>query len=166
MEGWRLEAGGWSAKKGFTLIELVVILILVGILAAVAIPKFMDLGRQSRINTTKKKMQDLKVAIIGDPDAIAAGRHSKAGYWGDVGALPSSLNDLVTKPGPVSSFNKYTQRGWNGPYIESDLLQDAWGTNFVYQTPDGTGGRRFIITSYGPDQASGGGDDITMDVTF
>mgnify|MGYP005851270603 FL=1 len=160
MKTWRLGAEDWRLGKGFTLMELLIILILVGIIAAVAIPKFVDLGRQSRINTTNKEMQDLKVAILGNPDAISPG------YWGDVGALPGSLNDLLTKPGGVSDFNKYTGRGWNGPYIERDLLKDAWGTDFAYSTPDGTSGRRFIITSYGPDQASGGGDDITLDVTF
>lgn len=162
-----------KSSEGFTLLELIILLILVGLLAAVAVPKYLDLSQQSQINATQKKMQELKIAILGNPDAIAAGRYTRPGYWGDVGQLPSALADLITKPGGVSSFDKFTRRGWNGPYLDTQqtagsyvALQDAWGTAFSYSTPSGVTGRRFIITSFGPDKASGGGDDITMDITF
>lgn len=162
-----------TSGKGFTLLELIILLVMVGLLLAVAVPKYRDLSRQSQINTTQKKMQELKIAILGNPDAITAGRYTRPGYWGDVGQLPSALADLITKPGGVPDFNTFTRRGWNGPYLDTQqtagsyvALQDAWGTAFSYSTPNGITGRRFIIVSLGPDKASGGGDDITMDITF
>lgn len=162
--------GRVSRTSGFTLIELVIILILVGLLAAVAIPKYIDLGAQAKINVTKEKLQNIRRAILGDPGAVSGGRLSAQGFWGDRGVLPSSLTDLVVK-GTQPTYDKYTRRGWNGPYVDTQQVGgkyqafvDAWDNDITYATvPAATPtARRFTLTSNGPP----GGSAITIDVTF
>jgi len=142
-------------RDGFTLIELVIIIVTLGILAAVAIPKFANMIESSKVSATKKEMIELKRAIIGNPEAVAGGEYVDRGFEGDIGFVPSSLTDLVAKPDSVVVYDKLTRLGWNGPYIDSlggDYLKDAWGTAYVYAPSN-----RHIISV-------GGSDSIT--VTF
>lgn len=124
-----------SRQSGFTLVELVIIIVVLGILAAVAVPKFGDLSENSKVAATRKEMQSLGRAIAGNPEIIAAGEHIDRGFEGDVGFAPSSLTDLVSKPGSLAVYDRLTRLGWNGPYIDSangDYLTDAWAVNYVY----------------------------------
>lgn len=126
-----------GASSGFTLVELVIILIVLGIVAAVAIPKIGNMIDSSKTVATKQEMQRLKEAIVGNPSVAAAGRFSDRGYRGDVKSFPTNLASLVTKPGGVAAWNPYTKLGWNGPYVDStegDYLKDAWGVNYVYDS--------------------------------
>jgi len=123
-------------QTGFTLIELVIIIVTLGILAAVAVPKFADMANSSKVNATRQEMQALKKAIIGDPSVTAGGAYVDRGFQGDVGFVPSRLQDLVRKPDSISAYNALTRLGWNGPYIDSvsgAYLNDAWGGTYVYQ---------------------------------
>jgi general secretion pathway protein G len=119
-------------RAGFTLIELVVIILVLGIVASVAIPKFGQLAESAKVNATKDEMGRLKAAIIGatGPDGIPRG-----GYEIDVGFVPNQLPDLVAKPDSVSAWDKFIGRGWNGPYIDSAggaYLTDAWDSTYQY----------------------------------
>ncbi len=128
--------GGKLGQAGFTLIELVMIIVVLGILAAVAVPRLGDVTENSRITATKKELLSLKVAVAGNPDAVSGGKYVDRGFEGDVGFAPSQLADLVSKPDSVSAYNKLTSLGWNGPYIdstESNYLRDAWDVAYVYQ---------------------------------
>ncbi|MFQ5900785.1 MAG: type II secretion system protein [Thermodesulfobacteriota bacterium] len=148
--------------KGFSIIELVMVMILISILAVVAIPRFIDLTALSEKRVTEQEMETLKRAIAGNPDMIAAGTYSARGYEIDVGALPPNLNALVTNPG-VPAWNRYTRTGWNGPYVDDaggtgDYLIDAWNNSYTYDQA----GRRII--SNGPDGIfdNGTADDIVV----
>ncbi|MBN2226596.1 MAG: prepilin-type N-terminal cleavage/methylation domain-containing protein [candidate division Zixibacteria bacterium] len=117
-------------EQGMTLIELVMVIIIIGIIAGVAM-KSMDAAIETgRVEATKKEMLALVHAIAGNPDLISNGVRSDFGYVGDVGALPPNLEALVTNPGYAT---------WNGPYLRNDFIQngddyktDAWGTQYTY----------------------------------
>ena len=133
-------------QSGFTLVELVIVIVVLGILAAVAIPKFGAITESSKITATKKEMMSLKLAIGGNPEVVAGGKAVDRGFEGDVGFIPSRLADLAVKPDSIQAYNKLSRLGWNGPYIDSangSYLTDAWGAAYIYQPSS----RRFISTS-------------------
>jgi len=84
-------------QGGFTLIEIVITMIVVGILAAVAIPKFSTMTDSSKIIATKEELTTLKKGIIGNPATISGGELIDRGYEGDNGFAPSQLLDLAKK---------------------------------------------------------------------
>jgi type II secretory pathway pseudopilin PulG len=145
-----------TGQTGFTLIEIVIIIVTLGILAAVAVPKFVDLTQSSKVNATKQELMTLKRAIIGNPDVVAGGEYVDRGFEGDVGYPPSRLADLVRKPDSIAVYNPLARHGWNGPYVDSlggHYAVDAWGNTYVYSSA-----ARTILST-------GGGAD-TIRVTF
>lgn len=142
-------------QRGFTLIELVIVIVVLGIIAAFAVPRFGDLTANAKVTATVDEMQILKKAIIGNPSATAGGEYIDRGFEGDLGYAPSRLQDLAAKPDSISAYNKLTRLGWNGPYIDSaggSYLKDAWGVNYSYDRAT----RRIVST--------GGSDSLV--VTF
>ena len=144
-----------KSEAGFTLVELVLIIIVLGILAAVAIPKIGDIITGSKTNATKEEMSRLKEGIMGNSSVTSGGRPSDRGYRGDVRSFPPNLTGLVAKPAAVAAGNPYTQLGWHGPYIDStggDYLKDAWGVAYVYdstaRTITSTGSGSNIIVGF------------------
>ncbi len=112
-----------------------IIVVVLGIVAAVAIPKVGSLLISSKVSATKAEMAELKMAIVGSPQNVAGGKYVVRGFAGDVGHVPSSLQDLVSKPDTIPSYNRITELGWNGPYIDStdgEYLADAWGIAYSY----------------------------------
>lgn len=139
---------------GFTLIELIIIIVSLGIIAAVAVPRFADLATGSKTNATKQELAAIKKAIVGDPSVVSGGQYIDRGFAGDVGFAPGRLEDLVSRPDSVAAYNPVTRLGWNGPYIDSaGYLTDAWGNPYVYLP-----GSRTVLST-------GGGSD-TIRVVF
>ena len=137
-----------SSERGFTFLEMVVIIVIIGILSAVAmraIDKALDRGR---FEATVEEMDQLVHAMVGNPELYSGGVRTDFGYFGDVGSLPPNLDALVTDPGYGT---------WDGPYITRGFTEDpngfktdAWGNQYSY------GG--VTITS------SGGGSQITRSI--
>jgi prepilin-type N-terminal cleavage/methylation domain-containing protein len=122
-------------QRGFTIIEMVMVIVLLGILAAIAIPRMGGISESSRITATKSEMMMLKKAIVGNSAIATAGRYIDVGFEGNVGHPPASLSELGIKPDSLPAYNKFTRIGWNGPYVDTagdDYLKDAWGVYYVY----------------------------------
>jgi prepilin-type N-terminal cleavage/methylation domain-containing protein len=122
--------------RGFTLIELLVVLIIMAILASVTL-RAMDITRErTNYEKTMASLQRLSIAIVGDPMLIAEGRRTDFGFVGDLGRLPTSLDELAS--------NINGDSAWNGPYARipfvGDSLSfktDAWGNEFQYLEEQG-----------------------------
>ena len=135
-------------QKGFTLIEIMVVVVILGILAALVVPQVMSRPDQAKVTVAK-----------GDIKAIAA---SLDMYKLDNQAYPSTqqgLDALVKKP----SGNPQP-RNWNKDGYLKKLPVDPWGNPYQYAIP-GRDGMPFAIYSFGADGKSGGEGNDT-DVGF
>ena len=131
-----------SFRHGFTLMELLVVLLIVGVLSTVAIRTIDATRNRAFFDQTAAEMKGLVKAIVGDPELVTDGRRLDFGFYGDVGRLPSDLRELVEN---VNSDSR-----WHGPYVRREFaadsvgyLHDAWGHPFTYDRTSG------IITSLG-----------------
>lgn len=130
------DRGRLSREGGYTLTEMLVVLAIIALIAAVLTPGI--LGQLGRARAKSAQMQ---------LDTIAAAVET---FRSDVSHYPTDaegLSALVAQPGGVD--------GWTGPYIKSSkLLQDPWGRPIVYKAEPS--GISFTVTSLGRDGAAGG----------
>jgi len=141
-----------KSARGYSLIEMVVVILIIGILATVVLKSIGKATDVSRTEETKKEMELLAYAIVGNPTQMNAGSRSDYGYVGDVGALPPNWDALVTNPGGYST--------WQGPYIKDEFASGAGDTEFKL---DGWG-RQYSSPSSIGFSSTGGGFTITRNV--
>lgn len=128
-----------KTKKAFTLIEVMVVVIIIGILAAVVTPRLSGRTEAARASAAKS---DIELNI---PGALKM-------YEFDNGALPTTeqgLEALVTMPSQA--------RNWRGPYLDREP-KDPWGNEYHYRSP-GMHRKDYDLSSYGKDDLESG-DDI------
>jgi general secretion pathway protein G len=118
-------------SAGFSLIEMLVVIIVVGILASVAMQSMTSTVQDVRRIKTEREMDMLAKAIVGDPGRTQNNMRSDFGYVGDVGAFPPNLQALYQNPSGLAT--------WNGPYLPPTYSQDStgfrmddWGTAYAY----------------------------------
>jgi general secretion pathway protein G len=163
-----------NKKLGFTLIEVIMVIILLGIVATMSIDSLTGSLTEDKVEATLQEMRAIRNAMVGDPTILTGGVRSNFGYLGDLGGIPTAvqgLSALVTNPGlPAWAMNASVRigYGWNGPYINNvdsgnDITTDAWGTAYVYSPAASPP----TLVSRGSDGAVGGtgtAADITIQI--
>ncbi|GAB4178082.1 MAG: type II secretion system major pseudopilin GspG [Wenzhouxiangellaceae bacterium] len=121
-----------SNASGFSLIELLVVLVILGLIAGLVVPNIMGRSEDAKARTAAAEVQRLSMAVDE--------------FYLDTGRAPRDLRELIERPGNVSN--------WNGPYINKSNLNDPWGNPYQYRSP---GEHRSVdIFSYGADGQPGG----------
>lgn len=129
------------SQRAFTLVELLLVLVILGTLAALVLPKFTGRTEQARVTAAQTQIATFSTAL----DAFEV----------DTGAYPlggGGLQGLVVAPGDVS--------GWRGPYLKSDIPSDPWGRPYVYEFPGKNNPSGYDLRSAGPDGQANTADDI------
>jgi general secretion pathway protein G len=143
--------------RGFTLLEVIVVLSVLAILAAVVTPSFVQEIGQTRIDATQQEAQVLYEAMVGPSTS-----ETRFGFVGDIGRLPNTFQELAQQSGLPSYTTASTFRnvgmGWRGPYVNTgtstnDYLTDGFGRAY-------TGASSGQVRSAGPDGVANNADDI------
>lgn len=128
-------------QAGFTLMEIIVVVILIGGIVAFAATRILGNADRAKVNLAKAQVQTLAEKVQQ--------------FEMDTRRLPGSLDELVKAPGDVS--------GWLGPYAKEAELKDPWNHQYQYTVP-GQGGS-FDLISLGKD-GQPGGDSVNADIPY
>ena len=125
-----------AASQGFTLLELLVVMVIIGLLAGFVAPRYFAQVGKSQVKAARAQIDALDKALEQ--------------YRLDVGHLPTNDQGLaalnVQPPGETN---------WAGPYLKKEVPLDPWGNAYVYAAP-GTHDNDFDLTSFGKDGRPGG----------
>lgn len=131
-----------ASSAGFTLLELLVVVAIIGLLVGLVAPRYFGQVGRSEVNAAKAQIDSFEKALDQ--------------YRLDTGHYPTSetgLNALVQRPP--------NEPKWNGPYLRKSVPQDPWGKPYLYRSPGEKGD--YDILSYGRDgQAGGNGEDADL----
>ena len=130
-----------SSQAGFSLIEIILVVVLIGGIVAFAATRILGGGDRAKVNLAKAQVQTLAEKVQQ--------------YEMDTGRLPGSMQDLVKAPGDAS--------GWLGPYAKEAELKDPWNHAYVYTMPGESG--PFDLISLGKD-GQAGGDSVNADIKY
>lgn len=124
--------GGRRARAGFSLLEITLVLVIIGLLMAVAAVNLLGSAERASIKTTKLSMTTIQNSI-------------KDYMLNHAGSAPASLDVLVAEK-----------------YLEPDGLEDAWGQKFYYSVQAGNTEQPYQLISNGPDKTPATDDDIDI----
>jgi general secretion pathway protein G len=144
-----IESGAWrknfsignrksKIENAFTLVEMLLVVTIIGILAALVIPKIVGRGEQARLTAAQADINGGIKSALGQ-------------YEVDNGFFPKSLQDLVTQPSNA--------KNWHGPYLDK-VPTDPWGDPYIYYYPGKHSANSYDLLSAGPDGKEGTDDDI------
>lgn len=125
-------------NAGFTLIELIVVVAIIGLLAGLVVPQFIKQEEKATAKAVKAQIELLGTAL--DTFRLDVGRYP---------TTQEGLQALNQRPGGVDR--------WDGPYLKKEVPLDPWGKPYVYKSPGDHG--PYDILSYGADGVAGGQDN-------
>jgi general secretion pathway protein G len=130
---------GRRRQAAFSLIELLLVLVILAVLAAVIVPKFTNRSEQARLTAAKTDISMLETAL--DSFEIDNGRFP---------TTEEGLDALVRAPSSLPD--------WKGPYIKRGSPLDPWGQAYVYRYPGTNNENGYDLSSLGPDKREGNDD--------
>jgi len=131
------------SEKGFTMIELLVVLVILGLLAGLVGPQFFGKVDSSKVRTAETQVKMLKMALQT--------------YRLDVGSYPAAISDLQKAPASVANY-------WQGPYLDENLPLDPWNNDYQYRL-DSNAQQGFYLYSLGADGAEGG-EELNAEIGY
>lgn len=161
------------------MLELAVVLTIIGFLAMIASPVWLNKSDQARYDQTVAQLQELRTAFLGNTPTYINGLRQFSGYVHDMGSLPaledvlgtagdtaddqpSALWDQGTLPDWKYDADSRIYAGWRGPYVElptGDVLKDGWGNPLVFSVTDND----LTVESYGADRTDDTGVEAGYD---
>ncbi len=130
--------------RGFTLIELMLVLVILATLSAIVVPKFAGQSKKAKITAAGVQIESFGTGL--SQFEVACGRYP---------TTTEGLYALLQAPADVQSE-------WSGPYLERNTIPlDPWGSEYQYRCPGQYNPDGYDIYSFGPDGKLGGDDDIT-----
>ncbi len=130
-----------AQQAGFTLMEIIVVVILIGGIVAFAATRILGNADRAKVRLAQAQVQTVAEKI-----------HQ---FEMDTGSLPNTLDDLIAAPGDAS--------GWLGPYAKTAELKDPWNKPYEYRVPGD--GAAFDLLSLGKD-GQAGGDSVNADIKY
>ena len=140
MKSKAIQSVGRRQTAGFTLIEILIVIVIMGLLISLVAPTLFSKVSSSQRKTTMAQMQMISTALDT--------------YRLDIGSYPDRLEELRRSERP----------GWDGPYMPRDIPADPWGNPYVYSTKS-EGEAPYGLSSYGAGGLPGGEDD-EADIVF
>lgn len=131
-------------EKGFTLVELIVVLAIIGLIMALVGPRMIEQFDKSKAVTARAQLRSIDAAVMS--------------MRLDIGRYPTSAEGLGLLQQPVADV----AGSWQGPYLAAELPQDPWGRPFIYREPV-RGAERPVIGTLGSDGLPGG-DGAARDI--
>jgi general secretion pathway protein G len=133
-----------GAQRGFTLLEILLVVVIIGMLVSVAVVKLSGQSQRAKLVATQRQIDAYKTAL--------------GVYELDNGVFPTTeqgLQALITQPAGGNLPN------WKGPYLDPPVLRpDPWGHNYVYRYPGQKITNGYDLFSPGPNGIEGDEDDI------
>lgn len=127
-----------KSNSGFTLTELLIVLVIIGLLAALVGPVLYQRINPAKQSVARAQIESFMTALDS--------------YFLDVGKFPTQQQGLAALRTRQEGESK-----WKGPYLKKEIPADPWGNNFAYQSPGRNGG--YEIISYGADGKEDGEND-------
>jgi len=132
-------------RRGFTLIEVLLVLVILVLLASMSVPLYQSYQRQANFKAAKSQIGLFETAIEG--------------FQLNIGAYPTTeqgLNALLAPPADLPNPAK-----WEGPYLKgNEVPLDPWGTPYQYRFPGDRNPNGYDLWSIGPDRTDGTEDDV------
>jgi general secretion pathway protein G len=126
-------------QAGFTLIEMMVVMVIIGLLMALVGPRFIRQEEKAKVKAARAQIELLGTAL----DTFRL----------DVGRYPNSQEGLAALRQRPFGVDR-----WDGPYLKKDVPKDPWDRQYYYRSP-GDNGRPYDLLSYGADGGPGGEGD-------